>query len=200
MATFDEHSKRPTLFLEEGAFTRNEEVLTDQGLARGGTFANQIFEGIERRLGSEVGICPAGVSNQVAAGTADNTVCILGTGVIPIGRVAGPIIGDLPRQNAAAGTFTRRKAAIEIDGKTEYIRLKGTALLEAGTAVSTNGNAAITPGMYLGVVVSGGHDAEYDKMSNQSTATNVIAMETRAANAAGYLRVFRPFGQVNVQS
>lgn len=147
-----------TFYVEEGDFTRNELMDTDFGESKGGAFASRA------KLGMEV---------QIYTG-ADNTVAPLTTGVA-IGRISSPRMeGDLPKADAASGTYQRRITRVDIDGKLERVKLIPT-------------NQAISPGDPVGMSLT--DTTAYDK--EEDAATNVYALEAAAVNSGKYIRVFR---------
>ena len=111
-----------TFFINEGNFTRNENMDTDFGPSKGGAFASRGNKGLE------VQIDP----------TDDMTCTPLTTGV-GLGRItsADPE-GPLPRANKTAGNYPKRIVRVEPDGKIDKVRLADT-------------HAAIVPGNSLAV-------------------------------------------------
>jgi len=121
-----------------------------------------------------------GLEVQIYA-SADNTVAPLSTG-IAIGRINSPIFeGALPKATANSGTYQRRLCRVELDGSLGKVKLIAT-------------NQEITPGTPLGVSAS--DKTAYDK--EEDAATNVYAFEAVAANAGGYVKVFRKGVSQNV--
>lgn len=114
-------SQGVTFFVNEGAFTRNEEMDTDEGLKRGGAFAKP------GRKGMEMQICTS----------KDRCIEPLSTG-IPIGRLMARPKGNLPRANAAEFAYPMRKEKIEVYGELDWIQLADV-------------HGQVTPGTYLAV-------------------------------------------------
>lgn len=113
-----------TFYFEEGNFTRNENMDTDFGPSKGGSFASRMQDGME------VQICSS----------ADWTVEKLASG-IAIGRVNSPVIeGDLPRANANSGTYQRRFGRVEVDGSIARVKLIATnQQIAAGDPLAVSG-------------------------------------------------------------
>lgn len=154
-----------TFYAEEGNFTRNENMLTDQGNARGGSFASQLYEGDEVQVY---------VSTDV-----DMTVAVLSTG-LAIGRVKY-ITGDIPKATATSGTFVRRIASVEVDGFIEKVQL-------------VHDNQAIQAGDFL-AVASGHKDVYNKEEDSGSQPTSLIALQHADASSGKYIKVLRRIAQ-----
>lgn len=110
-----------TFYVNEGAFTRNNEMDTDEGLKRGGSFASPGKKGMEMQ------ICTS----------KDRCVEPLSTG-IPIGRLMGRPKGNLPKADAAEFAYPMRKEKLELYGELDWVQLVDT-------------HAEVTPGTYLAI-------------------------------------------------
>lgn len=110
-----------TFYVNEGAFTRNDEIDTDEGLKRGGSFAKPGKKGMEMQ------VCTS----------KDRCVEPLSTG-IPIGRLMGRPKGNLPKADAAEFAYPMRKEKLEVYGELDWVQLVDV-------------HAAVTPGTYLAV-------------------------------------------------
>lgn len=146
-----------TFYVNEGAFTRNEEMDTDEGLKRGGAFATPGKKGMEMQ------ICTS----------KDRCVEPLSTG-IPIGRLMARPKGNLPRADAAEFAYPMRKEKLQIYGELDWIQLVDT-------------HAEVTPGTYLAVDRT--DPSKY--VIEEDSATDIIALETRAVNETGNILVLR---------
>lgn len=143
-----------TFDIEEGNFTRNDSLLTDKGIAKGGSFATEVTEGMAVQIYVSTGV--------------DMTLEKAASGIV-VGFVDGPLRGGLPKATANSGTYTRRYANVTLVGY-KLIRVKLVA-----------GNAAVAPGDYLALDSTKiGYDKEEDSASQP---TNVIALETAGASS-----------------
>ena len=148
-----------TFYLNEGNFTRNENMDTDEGWKRGGAFASQAQKGMDMQIST----------------SADRTVEPFSSGIL-IGRLRTRPHGTLPKVTVAAGAYTPRKGTLDLYGEIDWIQIDDT-------------HAAITPGTYL--EADGSNPGRY---KIKATATNVIALESRAINETGYLLVYKKPG------
>jgi len=165
MVSIDITGRKPriTFFLNVGNFTRDEDMLTDQGPAKGGSYATDIPEYTEVQINT----------------TYDNTVEPLTTGV-PIGRVGNRMeVVKLPKVTTTYANLTDEQkpiATIEVDGTIDYVKV-------------VHDNAAIAPGD--AVAIATGHKDAYNKEEDAVTLY-AFSLMTVAQNAGGYMRIFRP--------
>ncbi|KZX16640.1 hypothetical protein MBCUT_06780 [Methanobrevibacter cuticularis] len=91
---------------------------------------------------------------------------------IPIGTLGTEPQGDIPREDRAAGEYEMQIAPVDIDGEIDWVQLEDT-------------HALVKPGTYLAI------DNDPTKYAIKSSATDVIALETRIENETGFLYVYR---------
>lgn len=173
MVSIDITGRKPriTFFLYEGNFTRNDDMLTDQGPAKGGSYATTMDEYTEVQINTSY----------------DMHVEPLASGV-PIGRIANrPEVVKLPKISTIFASLTdeqKRIATVEVDGTIDYVKV-------------VHDNAAIAPGD--AVAVATGHKNAYNKEEDAVTKY-AYALTTVAQNAGGYVRIFRPDSAIAVEA
>lgn len=129
-----------TFDIEEGNFTRNNELITDKGIAKGGSFATPVSDGMAVQI-------------YVSSGV-DMTLQKAASGTV-VGFVDGPLRGPLPKATASSGNYVRRYANVTLVGY-RLIRVKLVAA-----------NAAVAPGDSLALdSTKMGYDKEEDTTSN----------------------------------
>jgi hypothetical protein len=129
-----------TFDIEEGNFTRNDSMITDKGIAKGGSFATEVTDGMAVQIYVSTGV--------------DMTLQKGASGTV-VGFVDGPLRGALPKATASSGTYTRRYANVTLVGY-RLIRVKLVA-----------GNAAVAPGDSLAIDSTKiGYDKEEDSTTN----------------------------------
>lgn len=105
--------------LNEGNFTRDEDMDTDEGWKRGGHFANKARKGMEMQIST----------------VDDMTVEPLSSG-IPIGRLRSRSHGTIPTSDATMGNYQMRRGPLDLYGELDWVQLNDT-------------HGAITPTTYL---------------------------------------------------
>lgn len=98
----------PTFYLNEGTFTVNTAMLTNEGTKTGGAFAGMVSEGMEVEIDT----------------TYDVTVKPYSSG-INIGIVGKPE-GELPKATLSVPNYVMRIAAVDIDGELDWIKMADT--------------------------------------------------------------------------
>lgn len=141
------NQEQETFNLEEGNFTRNDELISDKGLVGGGSFAAGL------KSGDFVEISTA----------ADKTVALAANGIV-IGFLDGPARGRLPSTSKNSGQYTRRYGNITLVGYRK-IRVKLVAA-----------NAEIACGDYLALDSTKiGFDKEEDVQSQPTNVVAIEA-------------------------
>jgi hypothetical protein len=98
----------PTFSLNEGTFTVNNEMLTNEGNKTGGSFASMIKKGMEVEIDT----------------TYDTTVKPYSSG-ISIGIVGIPE-GELPKATLSVPNYVMRIASVDVDGELDWIKMADT--------------------------------------------------------------------------
>lgn len=147
------NQEQETFDLEEGNFTRNDSLITDKGIAKGGSFAAEVSEGEFVQIYT----------------SADNTVQTAASGIV-IGFLDGPARGRLPAASKNSGQYTRRYGNITLVGFRK-IRAKLVAA-----------NAAVAPGDYLALDSTKiGFDKEEDNTTSTVIALETADSSTGKA-------------------
>ena len=130
-----------SMYLEEGNFTRNNALLTDSGIAGGGSFAAQLSDGD---------------LVQIYANASTDRVCQKSASGLEIGYLDGDPVGALPAASANSGAYTRRKGNVVLmGGRVHKVKLDAA-------------NQAITAGDSLAIDTTNKNafDKEEDTTSN----------------------------------
>jgi hypothetical protein len=130
----------------------------------------ETIEGLKKGGEFEVKKCHKGMEVEIDP---DNDMTVKPfTGGISIGALGARPFGDLPRADKAEGEYEMQVSPVDINGSIDWVQLEDTHPL-------------VKPGNYLVI------DEDPNKFAVSDSPTDVIALETRIENEAGFLYVYR---------